>query len=419
MITTAPPVRFPDHVPAPAMSDRRLRHGLRALVLPHGATPLSEVRLIAPVGRFHQPAHQVARLAGRLLREGSAHHTADDVAEILALHGAELRVVPRWHTTEIRLSALREHMDVLLPLLGDMVRSPAFDADELARMKRREARSLRIRLRRNDYLATRHALGAVFGSDHAFGYIPDPSELEALTPTDLVNHWRAAADRPLTVAYAGRVDDGLPDLIDRHLAPEAAPTSTLPVAPVPDPRPMEEHIDGPSHAQTSIAVTRVLPPVDHPDAHDIHFVNLLLGGYFGSRLMRSIREEKGYTYGIHAQILPLPGFCLQHISTDVGSEHTRATLDEIRSEMLRLQEEDVPEHELTMARNYAIGQLMRSVDGPFKTARMLRDLTLLDLDLRDRLDARMAALQAITPRRIREVSRKYLTFEDTIRISVG
>ncbi|MEZ4983909.1 MAG: insulinase family protein [Saprospiraceae bacterium] len=104
-------------------------------------------------------------------------------------------------------------------------------------------------------------------------------------------------------------------------------------------------------------------PRTHPDANGFYVLATLLGGYFGSRLMANVREDKGFTYNISAAYDSQRFHGALQIDTEVSPEHVDATLSEIRQELLRLCEEPVPEEELTMVQNYLMGSYLSMVDG--------------------------------------------------------
>ena len=92
---------------------------------------------------------------------------------------------------------------------------------------------------------------------------------------------------------------------------------------------------------------------------------LVLGGYFGSRLMTNIREEKGYTYGISSHIVSMRKGAYFTIVTETGTQYTQPLIEEVRNEMLQLCNNPIPHDELETARNYLQGRRARALDSPF------------------------------------------------------
>ena len=117
--------------------------------------------------------------------------------------------------------------------------------------------------------------------------------------------------------------------------------------------------------QSAIRIGRRLFNKTHSDYFGMQILNTVLGGYFGSRLMSNIREDKGYTYGIGSGMASLLHDGFFYISTEVGVDVTKATLIEIYKEIEKLQNELISESELDLVKNYMLGTFLRSVDGPF------------------------------------------------------
>jgi predicted Zn-dependent peptidase len=145
----------------------------------------------------------------------------------------------------------------------------------------------------------------------------------------------------------------------------------------------------------------------HPDFMGLTIVNTILGGYFGSRLMSNIREEKGYTYGISSHLLTLKDSGYFVIGSTVGADVWKETVTECNKEMTRLCSDLVKPDELELVRNYLTGQVQRSVDGPFQMADQLRALLMHDLDLKYLSDFIML-VNTITPEEIRHLASAYL-----------
>jgi zinc protease len=170
--------------------------------------------------------------------------------------------------------------------------------------------------------------------------------------------------------------------------------------------------------QTAIRMGKILFPKQHPDYIGFQFLNTILGDYFGSRLMSNIREDKGYTYGIGSVIMELQNDGYFVIVTEVGKDVTEATLTEIQFELKRLQEELVSEEELELVRNYMLGQLLKSADGPYAMLDMYNSVDMhgMDLGFYDRAIAEIRAMQAP---HLQELAKTHLNWEDFLIVTAG
>ncbi|MBP9029931.1 MAG: insulinase family protein, partial [Bacteroidales bacterium] len=147
---------------------------------------------------------------------------------------------------------------------------------------------------------------------------------------------------------------------------------------------------------------------NHPDMPGLVVLNTILGGYFGSRLMRNIREDKGFTYGISSFIIPMAELSALVVSTEVGSAFTEKTVDEVFKEMIKLQTEPVSNDELELVRGYMTGQVLRTFDGPFAIADSLASLfqyNNLDFEYINNL---IRTINEITPTQLLGLAKKYL-----------
>ena len=170
--------------------------------------------------------------------------------------------------------------------------------------------------------------------------------------------------------------------------------------------------------QCALRIGRILFDKTHEDYLDFLILNTILGDYFGSRLMTNIREEKGYTYGIGTMVAELhkTGYFL--IATEVGREVKNATIKEIQYELKRLQTEKVQQDELRLVKNYMLGQLLKSADGPYSMTDLFLSAEMHEKDLEFYNEA-LLSIQNITAERIQELSVKYLNWENMTIVSAG
>jgi zinc protease len=156
----------------------------------------------------------------------------------------------------------------------------------------------------------------------------------------------------------------------------------------------------------------------HKDFAALFIANTILGGYFGSRLMSNIREDKGYTYGIGSGVIHLNELSYFVISTEVGSDFTKKTLDEIEFEMNQLQQELVSSDELELVKNYILGNIMKGFDGSFSAMERFQMLNNHGLDY-SYYENLIQKIKQVTPQQIKEVAKQYLKFNSLKKIIVG
>ena len=156
----------------------------------------------------------------------------------------------------------------------------------------------------------------------------------------------------------------------------------------------------------------------HPDFLKARVMVTLFGGYFGSRLMSNIREDKGYTYGIGAGIVTYPGVSVLAISTEAANEYAEAVITEVYKEMDLLCNEHVPQTELDMVKNYMLGDWCRSYEGPFSLSDAWIYVETGGLD-KEFFVRSIDAIQSITCEEVQALAQKYLCKENLIEVIAG
>ena len=170
-------------------------------------------------------------------------------------------------------------------------------------------------------------------------------------------------------------------------------------------------------AQASIRIGCRMFDKKHPDYHAFSFVNSLLGGYFGARLMQNLREDKGYTYSIYSSMETMQNGGYFYIYTDVNTDVKDAALAEIYHELERLQHEPVPEEELNMLKNYSLGMFLNSVDGVFNVSSVIRELIEEDIPY-DFFEDAVEKTKAIAAEEVMEIAQKYFKRENLCEVLV-
>ncbi|MFM6945768.1 MAG: M16 family metallopeptidase [Flavobacteriales bacterium] len=178
------------------------------------------------------------------------------------------------------------------------------------------------------------------------------------------------------------------------------------------------HIEQEGALQSALRIGRPLFNKTHPDFCDFSILNTILGDYFGSRLMSNIREDKGFTYGIGSYLVEHQSYGYFVIGTEVGVQTRIATFEEIQKEFDRLKNEEVPQEELDLVKNYMLGQLLKSADGPYAMLDLFSNVHHYGLTL-EFYDHLIERIRNITPQRIQELAKRYLNWEEMLIISAG
>jgi predicted Zn-dependent peptidase len=181
----------------------------------------------------------------------------------------------------------------------------------------------------------------------------------------------------------------------------------LPLIETPPAQRVHRIINDANGVQGAIRIARNFPNRHHPDYPGVQVLNVLFGGYFGSRLMENIREEKGYTYGIHSYVQNHVEQSAWMISTEAGRDVCEATIKEVYFEMEQLRNEVVDEEELLLVRNYLLGSLLGDLDGPFQIIGRWKSYILAGLN-EEHFYKAVDNIKTISAKRLHELANQYL-----------
>jgi zinc protease len=166
-------------------------------------------------------------------------------------------------------------------------------------------------------------------------------------------------------------------------------------------------MNDPDGVQSAIRLARPFPNRHHPDFQKTLVLNNVLGGFFGSRLMGNIREDKGYTYGIYSYLMNFTSESGWMISTEAGRDVTEDCVKEIYYEMQQLRDEPVDDEELSMTRNSMIGNILGDLDGPFQVIGRWKNMILNNVD-ENYFSRSVHIIKTITAGELQELANKYL-----------
>ncbi|MCO6476087.1 MAG: insulinase family protein [Phaeodactylibacter sp.] len=418
--TTPPPIREVSTLRLPDIQEHRLDNGMPLYEICMGTQDVIKLELVFLAGRPFEKKQLAARATSSLLREGTRSFSAAQIAEQLDFYGCSLSLPFNLDTSNIILYSLNKHFGKLMPVLEEVLSAPSFPESELNAFIKRNQRRLEVDLAKNDIVAYRQITELIFGKAHPYGYNSFPETYGALRRDDLLEHFGRLYNSGNCMAFiSGRSSPGIIAMANEYLS-RAIPPGEPPRASFQPSReaPRTEKVKRPGTVQAAIRIGRRLFNRNHEDYLGMYVLNTILGGYFGSRLMGNIREEKGYTYNIYSTLDSMLYDGYFYVGTEVGNEFVEDTLRQIYFEMARLQEEPVGEEELAMVRNYLMGNFLTMLDGPFNVSEVVRTQVVEGLPMS--YFGKMAeAVRNITAGELQRLARQYLRREDMWEVVVG
>lgn len=389
----------------------RLRNGVPVYTVEAGPQDVLQLELIFDAGNSFEDRNLVAASTNFLLKNGTRRQSAFQINEHFEYYGAYLNRNCHNETSNLTLHCLSKHLSELLPEMRELVTESVFPQEELDTYRRNMLQRLAVNLKKAEFVAGRVIDVSLFGAEHPYGKFSSPEAYEALTREQLVAFYeKYYLKGRLRIFVAGRIPTGIADLLDRYFG-DLPVSDTAPILPEAVVHPATERksrvINDPEGLQGAIRIASPFLTKRHPDFPKVQVLNTVFGGYFGSRLMSNIREDKGYTYGIHSYLQSFVREGIWMISTEAGKDVCEAAVKEVYVEMDRLRSEKIADEELQLVRNYLIGTLLGDMDGPFQIIGRWRNLILQDLD-QTFFQRSVEVIKTVQASELLELAQKYL-----------
>ncbi|MBK8845091.1 MAG: insulinase family protein [Bacteroidetes bacterium] len=391
-----------------------LDNGMPLYAMGNDHEEVVKIEVLFDAGSDKNSQQQVAEATCNLSDDGHVGLSASAVAEKFEYYGASIETLCEYHLSSMSLYAMAKHVHKLMPVFCDLLQTPEFATGELENYKVRNIQQLKVQSEKTEYMARMRMRNELFG-DHVYGAVPAISHFENLSREQLQNfHASYYATKPFIVIVSGCASEALIKQVNKTLGSiKCAPGSTanlfsnqkhdLTLKQVPQ----KIKITKQGALQSAVRIACAAVNKSHPDYFKLNLLINVLGGYFGSRLMSNIREDKGYTYGIGSSLVAYRDAAIITIATEVGTDVTAATLEEIYKEINKLCSEEIPAHELQVVKNYMSGSMLRLFDGTFARAERFRMLLTNSLT-NEYYQNFIASLHQISSKQLIETANQYL-----------
>lgn len=318
---------------------------------------------------------------------------------------------------------MEKHAKEAYDIVSDFILHPTFPEDKLAIHKSNRLEQFKIDSERVEIKAQRLFTNTLFGSQHPYGKILEQSDFEYITRENLITFHKQnfTAEKTNIFICANLQSNTVQDLlaIIKQIQLPKSETIQVPQYKIVTNDSRSLRVPKENAVQTALKIGKVMVNRNHPDFIKLQVVNTILGGYFGSRLMTSVREEKGYTYGIGSAIISMKESGYFIISSQVGKDVHEKALEAIFAELQRLRTELVPEEELNIVKTYMLSSFARSFDGAMATSEMLLDTVLYGLDFTEYYNQMWNLTNSIQAKEIQELANTYLHENSMYEIAVG
>ncbi len=413
-----PPLPKPiPHVNIPIPKSKSLDNGVVLHYFDIAEQEVIKLDLIFESGVKYDSMQGASFMVSKMIMEGTSTKSATEIANKLDFYGAFLEASSGFDHLTVSIYTLTKFVKPVLELVIELLTDSVFPEKEFDLTRSIKIQDLEINDKKNNVLAGKQFRANLFGSQHAYGQILTIKDIEKIERETIIDFYQNRfLNRPIAIA-TGKIDDDTRDIIEQQLAKLSVKNNQVEPGIISSTvgRHTVERVES---LQSSIRLGKSTFPKNHPDIHQFNITNNILGGYFGSRLMKNIREDKGYTYGIYSSVAHLAEASFMVISTDVKREYTEETIKEILKEIDLLKSEPMDISELENVKNYFAGQFLSTLDSPFSIAEKFKSVTLAGLDYTYYYEY-LDTLKEITPDQILNTANKYFDYSGFVEVVAG
>lgn len=386
-----------------------LKNGVEVYAIDAGAEDVLQVEWVFYAGNWFEKNNLVAASTNFLLKNGTSTKTAFQINEHFEYYGAYLNRNCYNETSVITLHCLNKHLEPLLPVVREILTDAIFPEEEINIYKQNMKQRLNVNLKKCDFVAGRLIDTYLYGEPHPYGRFSRFEDFDALTREEILDFYKQYYQNGKFVLFvAGKLPSNLFSLLDQYFGDLNSNPVAVPVIPSVQAKEKKYRVmNDPQGVQGAIRMGANFPNRHHPDFVKAQVLNNVFGGFFGSRLMSNIREEKGYTYGIYSYLENHIQESAWVISTEAGRDVCEATIKEVYKEMKELRQELVDEEELLLVRNYMIGSILGDLDGPFHIINRWKTIILNGLP-KDYFYTQINTIKTVSAEELHRLANQYL-----------
>ena len=399
-----------------------LQNGIPVFTIHSGTQEVLRIEFIFEAGEIGQTSPLLARTVNGLLQDGTKNKTGLELANQLDFYGAFLEADTGKDLASLTLYVAKKHLKNVLPMVVEILTEASLPEEEFLLRMKNGKQNHKINLEKTEFLASKHFGEAAF-KNTAYQSNLKIEHYDTLTLPEVHSFYKQKyALQNLTIVASGMADKEVLNILNDSFSMSVRALNNKTDAP-----PFEYdyrseknivHIEKQNAMQSSIRIGRKMFLNDHPDKYKFSILNCILGGYFGSRLMANIREDKGYTYGISSGYSAFRQAGVFTIGTDVGAEVTEKAILEIFKEIEILKSVPVPTDELELVKSYLLGSLLKGLDGPFSLADRFKSVYFYGLTYAS-YDKYIETINNIKSIDIQEMANKYLNEDSLLQVIVG
>ncbi len=404
-------------------SEKRLRNNIPVYTINAGTQEIIKIEFLFSAGMYQQQMPLQASTTNALLEEGTSTMNASQIADAIDFYGAFLEVGTEQDHASVVLYTLNKHLKTTLPIVEQLIKDATFPEHEIETHLTNKKQKFLVNNQKVATIARKHFAELIFGEKHPYGINVKEQNFETIKRNHIVDFYKSSyISSNCKIIVAGKINDDVFTQLDEHFGSndwnKTTASAENKIHAITTSTTHEQLIEKADALQSAIRIGKIMFNKTHADFHSMQVLNTLFGGYFGSRLMSNIREDKGYTYGIGSGLVSLKNSGYFFISTEVGVDVCKNAVNEIYFEMNRLREELVTEEELELVKNYMLGTFLRNVDGPFALADRFKGIMEYNLGY-DYFDRYINTVKNIKATQLRDLANVHFDKNSMIELVVG
>lgn len=390
-----------------------LKNNVEVYTVEAGPEEVMAIEWVFFAGNSFEKQNLIAATTNFLLKNGTSQRNAFKINEHFDYYGSYLNRACYNETAVVSLHTLTKHIKELLPVVRELLTDSVMPQDELDIYKQNMKQRLKVNLKKNEFVAGRLIDAYLYGEQHPYGKYSHEEDFDQLQREPIIDFYnKYYKEGKLIIFAAGRLPTNLEQMLNEYFG-DLANNDIQKITHEPQPAAEKKYriVNDEKGIQGSIRLARPFPNRHHPDFLKAQVLNSLFGGFFGSRLMLNIREDKGYTYGIHSYMQNHIASSAWMITTEAGKDVIDATINEVHKEMKELREELVDEEELMLVRNYMMGSILGDLDGPFQIIARWKNIILNGLDENYFYNS-IKTIKTVSAKELQDLAQQYLNPED-------
>lgn len=401
----------------PNVQINKLRNEIETIWLNRIEQDVAKIDFIFRAGKWFEPKIGTSFFTFHLLEKGTKHKSSSEIAELIDRLGAQLEISTGADFVTISVYSLLKNIREAISLTLEFIQFPLLDEKELLLLKNIYTQNNRVNNSKNSFVASKLLKQNLFGAQHPYGSSVEEHQLSDLTCADL-QEFHKAHFVPYEIYITGPLKSSDLNWIESQISLfPSAPKEFVSQSISPSLK-KKVFVAKEESVQSSIRLGRRIIQKSHVDYPALVLLNHILGGYFGSRLMKNIREEKGLTYGIYSSLSSFMEDGLFTIGADVNKENIELTISEIHNELQMLIDKLIPEDELDIAKSHLLGSLQLDIASPISVVEKIKNIRLFNLR-EDYYSNLIKKIIQLKPANLQSIASNYLQQQELHLVVVG